>query len=84
MHDEHEPSSATEIVAWLRHHCHDLVQMEDALVEWFELGPPVRGPYLYRWARRVDLREDEERLIAAGQLPEVGIRLVGRRRPARA
>ena len=76
----HDVGTPAEIVAWLRHHCHDLATIEDALVEDFELGPPARGPYLYRWARRLDLRETEEGLIASGRLPPVGVRLVGRRR----
>jgi SAM-dependent methyltransferase len=78
--DDHEPGTPAEIVAWLRHHCHDLATLEDALVESFELGPAARGPYLYRWARRLDMRGTEEQLIAAGRLPAVGVRLVGRRR----
>jgi SAM-dependent methyltransferase len=78
--DDHEPGTPAEIVAWLCHHCHDLATLEDALGAVFELGPPARGPYLYRWARRLDLRASEEQLIAAGRLPAVGVRLVGRRR----
>ena len=78
--DDHEPGTPGEIVAWLRHHCHDLATIEDALVEEFALGAPVRGPYLYRWALRLDLRGREEQLIAGGRLPAVGVRLVGKRR----
>jgi SAM-dependent methyltransferase len=79
--DDHEPGTPAEIVAWLRHHCHDLATLEDALGDVFELGPPARGPYLYRWARRLDLRVTEEELIASGALPAVGVRIVGTRRP---
>jgi SAM-dependent methyltransferase len=81
---DHEPGSPGEVVAWLRHHCHDLGMMRSALDECFELGPPVAGPYLYRWALRLELREEEERLIAAGELPAVGVRMVAIRRPGRA
>ena len=80
----HEPLSPEAAVAWLRHHCHALDVIEDALVEGFELGPLVRGPYLYRWDLGPALRAPEEELIAAGGLPAVGVRIVGRRRTARA
>lgn len=83
-HEEHEDATPAELVAWLRHHCHELTQIEDALVEWFALGPPARGPYLYRWELGAELRRTEEELIAAGRLPALGVRLVGTRRPARA
>ena len=78
--NDHAPRTPEEIVAFLRHHIHDLVQLEDALVEWFELGPPVRGPYLYRWELGPEWRAPEAELIAAGKLPAVGVRIVGRRR----
>ena len=81
---EHEDATAAEIVARMRHHLHDLHAMQGALEEWFELGSPVRAPYLYRWELGPELRADEERLIAAGGLPAVGVRLVGTRRPGRA
>jgi SAM-dependent methyltransferase len=76
-HDELEPA---EVIAQLRHHCHGLIFLQDALEEWFELGPVQRGPYLYRWALAPELRNEEERLIAAGELPETGVRIVGTRR----
>lgn len=77
----HEPLAPEAAVAWLRHHCHALGLMEDALVEGFELGALVRGPYLYRWDLGPELRVPEEELIAAGRLPAVGVRIVGTRRP---
>jgi SAM-dependent methyltransferase len=77
----HEPLTPEAAVAWLRHHCHALDVMEDALAEGFELGPLVRGPYLYRWELGPELRASEEELIAAGALPAVGVRVVGTRRP---
>jgi len=80
----HEPLSPEAAVAWLRHHCHSLDVMEDALVEGFELGPLVRGPYLYRWELGPELRASEEQEIAAGALPAVGVRVVGTRRPGQA
>jgi SAM-dependent methyltransferase len=81
---DHDTGTPAEIVAWLRHHCHDVRTLRAALDEFFDFSPPVRGPYLHRWARRLDLRSDEERLIAAGELPAVGVRIVGTRRPDRA
>ena len=79
----HEPLAPDAAVAWLRHHCHALDIMEDALVEGFELGPIVRGSYLYRWELGPELRAAEEELIATGGLPAVGVRIVGTRRPGR-
>jgi SAM-dependent methyltransferase len=72
--------TAAEIVAELRHHCHTLAELQPPLGEWFELAPPARVPYLYRWARAPALRGEEEALIAAGELPVTGARIVGVRR----
>jgi SAM-dependent methyltransferase len=81
QHDDHEAPVPGAVVAFLRHHCHHLDTMEDALVNWFELGPLDRGPYLYRWELGPEFRRPEEELIAAGRLPAVGVRVVGTRRP---
>jgi SAM-dependent methyltransferase len=78
-HDDVDMTAA-EIVDHLRHHCHTLAELQPALGEWFELAPPARVPYLYRWARALALRGEEEALIAAGQLPVTGARIVGVRR----
>jgi len=80
-HGEHVPGTPEEIVAFMRHHIHDLATLQDALGEWFDLGPPVRGSYLYRWELPAELRGTEEELIAAGRLPAIGVRIVGTRRP---
>ena len=77
----HEISTPDEIVAFLRHHIHDLDKLCGALEPRFELGPPARGPYLYRWDLPPELRGAEEELIAAGELPALGVRIVGTRRP---
>lgn len=69
-----------EIVARLRAHCHMLTTLQAALDQGFELTPPVRGPYLYRWELDPSLRETELALIARGELPATGARLVGIRR----
>jgi SAM-dependent methyltransferase len=69
-----------DLVGDLREHLHALGRVRAALEAWFELGEPVRGPYLYRWELPPGLRETEEDLIAAGRLPATGARLVGRSR----
>jgi SAM-dependent methyltransferase len=71
-----------EMVAGVREHMHPLSRLREALEPWFALGEPVRGPYLYRWKMPADVREAEEALIAAGDLPATGARLVGIRRPS--
>jgi SAM-dependent methyltransferase len=75
-----EDRTPADVIAFLRHHCHTLGTMCAALEPWFELGPPVRGPYLYRWNLPPALRATEEDDIAAGRLPAIGTRLVGTRR----
>lgn len=77
----HVPGTPEEIVAFLRHHIHDLATLTDTLGEWFELGPTVRGPYLYRWELPPGLRSTEEADIATGRLPAVGVRILATRRP---
>ena len=77
--DEHG-SSPAEIVAHLRGHCHMLADLQGTLSEWFELGEPERGPYLYRWELPPELRAAEVELIGAGRLPATGARIVGTRR----
>jgi hypothetical protein len=51
----------------------------EELAPWFAAGTPVPGPYMYRWHLDWALRPVEERLIAAGELPAIGVRLVARR-----
>jgi 2-polyprenyl-3-methyl-5-hydroxy-6-metoxy-1,4-benzoquinol methylase len=71
---------AAEILAELRHHLHPVATLQRELEPYFELGQRVRGAYLYRWSLPPGLRRVEERLIALGQLPATGARLVGTRR----
>jgi SAM-dependent methyltransferase len=79
--DDHTPES---ILEGMRNHVHTLDAVRAALAPHFDLGEPVRGPYLHRWHLPPGLRESEERLIGAGRLPAVGARMVGvsTRRPA--
>jgi SAM-dependent methyltransferase len=74
------PAEPAEVLATMREHLHSLARLRAALDPWFALGEPVRGPYLHRWNLPPGLREPEERLIASGELPAVGARLVGVRR----
>ena len=78
---DHGPTTPGEVVDRLRHHIHNLPTMRETLDEWFELGAPTRGPYLYRWELGPELRAPEEEGIAAGRLPAVGVRIVATRRP---
>jgi SAM-dependent methyltransferase len=71
-----------ELIAGLRDHLHPVARLREALAAHFELGEPVRGPYLYRWNMPRDVREAELQAIAAGELPATGARLVGIRRRA--
>ena len=63
-----------------RAHLHPLDAIVAALAAWFDLGAAVRGPWLYRWDLGDAFRDEEERLISAGQLPAVGARFVAVRR----
>jgi hypothetical protein len=74
------PASPEEIVSHHRAHCHLLTSLVGTLDEWFDLTPPVRGPYLYRWDLGPEFRAAELDLIARGALPAAGARLVGIRR----
>jgi SAM-dependent methyltransferase len=64
----------------LRAHMHPVEKIRAALEPSFAVGEPVRGPYLYRWDLDPALRAVEERLVARGELPATGARLIGIRR----
>jgi SAM-dependent methyltransferase len=74
------PHDEAEMVEGLREHIHPLSLVVSELRSWFDIGPVERGSYLHRWELAEDLRVTEEQLIAAGQLPATGARLVGRRK----
>jgi SAM-dependent methyltransferase len=81
---DRNPSHDGDPAAIVRHHrdhLHPVARIVAELSTAFELGPPERGPYLYRWGLGPELRAEEERSIAAGELPETGVRLVGSRKP---
>lgn len=73
------PPDAAEMVRNMRGHIHPLSLVVEELGRWFQLEPVRRGSYLHRWDLAEDLRATEERLIAAGELPAIGARIVGRR-----
>jgi hypothetical protein len=77
---EAQPTTAQELVDEHREHLHPLERIVAALAPHFELGPPVRGPWLHRWALGESFRAVEADAIARGALPATGARLVGRRR----
>jgi len=77
---ETQPQTAEELVADHRGHLHSLEQIREALEPCFELGSPLRGPWLHRWNLGDSLRAVEEEAIARGDLRAVGARLVGHRR----
>jgi SAM-dependent methyltransferase len=68
--------SPAELVAELRDELNPLSRIIAALGPQFDLGPPCRVSYLYRWDLDDSLRALEERLIDEGELPAVGVRLV--------
>jgi SAM-dependent methyltransferase len=77
---EPQEKTAEELVEEHREHLHPLDRILVALEPDFELGQPVRGPWLHRWNLGESLRVVEEEAIARGELHAVGARLVGRRR----
>ena len=84
--DRHDHAPA-EMVHDVRAHLHPVPMIAAALEPWFAVGPPVRGPYLYRWEIDPALRGEEEELIAAGTIPATGARFIairGSRAPAAA
>jgi len=72
--------SPQQLVDEHRAHLHPLDAIVEALTAWFDLGTAVRRPWLYRWDLGDAFRDEEERLISAGQLPAVGARIVAVRR----
>lgn len=76
-----DQDDAQSLVTFMREHIHPLGLVREALLAHFTLGEPVPGPYLHRWNLDPGLRDAEEHLIARGELPATGARLVGTRRP---
>ena len=78
-HSDHAHDAADH-VAEMREHLHPVAHIREELDVWFDVGEAVPGAYLYRWYIDPALREEEERLIAAGELPAVGRRFIATRR----
>jgi SAM-dependent methyltransferase len=78
-HQDHGHDAADH-VAEMREHLHPVAHVRAELSVWFDLAEPVPGAYLYRWYIDPSLRDEEERLIAAGELPAVGARFIATRR----
>lgn len=74
------PNDPADMVEEMREHIHPVRRIYELLERWFDLGPLQRGPYLHRWHLDLALLPAEQELIAAGELPEVGVRFSGRRR----
>jgi SAM-dependent methyltransferase len=77
---EDEHTHAATLVSDLRGHLHSVARLRGELAPWFAVGEVVPGPYLHRWGLAPELRVPEEQLIAAGELPATGARLVAMRR----
>jgi SAM-dependent methyltransferase len=75
-----EERDPVQLLEHLRDHIPPLKRIHAALRPYFDLGEPVRGPYLHRWELRASLREAEVDLIAEGRLPAVGCRQIATRR----
>jgi SAM-dependent methyltransferase len=78
-----ESESPAELIETMRAKVHAIDLLLDALAPWYDVGEPVRGTYLYRWRLDESLRPLEEQLVAAGELPRTGVRIVARRRRRR-
>ena len=77
---ESKETTAEEMVEHLRAELHPIETIAAVLERHFDVGPPLRGAYLYRWNLNESLRPVEEALIAQGSLPAVGARLLAHRR----
>jgi SAM-dependent methyltransferase len=75
-----EDETPRELIETMRSKVHSLERIAGALSVSFELGVPLRGTYLYRWRLDESFRPAEEQLVAAGELPRTGVRIIARRR----
>ncbi len=76
---DEDPETAEELGPKMQARVHSIELIVRVLSRWFELGPPKRGTYLYRWRLDESLRPVEEELVARGELPLTGVRFVARR-----
>jgi SAM-dependent methyltransferase len=78
---EQESETAAEVVANMRAKLHSIDRLVGALRGDYDVDERRRGTYLYRWKLDESLRPAEEELVAAGELPPTGVRIIARRRP---
>jgi SAM-dependent methyltransferase len=78
-----ETETPAELIETMRAKVHPIDLLVDALAPWYDVGEPLRGTYLYRWKLDESLRPVEEQLVASGELPPTGVRIVARRRGRR-
>ena len=64
----------------MRAKVHSIHLLVDVLARHYDVGEAQRGTYLYRWKLDESLRPVEEQLLAAGELPPTGVRIIARRR----
>jgi SAM-dependent methyltransferase len=74
-----DPETPAELGPNMRAELHSIELLVNVLSRWFEIGEPQRGTYLYRWHLDESLRPVEEELVARGDLPLTGVRIVARR-----
>ncbi|MBE2318148.1 class I SAM-dependent methyltransferase [Solirubrobacter sp. CPCC 204708] len=67
-------------VAHMRDHIASVPRLREALAVHFDVSEPVPGAYLYRHKLGLEHRAEEERLIAAGEIPATGSRFIAIRR----
>jgi SAM-dependent methyltransferase len=77
---EEEAERPAELVTTMRAKVHAIDLLTHLLTRDFEVGEPQRGLYLYRWKLDESVRPLEEALVAAGELPPTGVRIIARRR----
>jgi SAM-dependent methyltransferase len=78
-HSGHDKRPADH-VAEMREHLHSATHLREQLAPWFDVHEAVPCAYMYRWHVAPALRDEEEALIAAGELPAVGARFIAVRR----
>ena len=75
-----DTETPAELIETMRSRVHSVERLAGALAPYYDVGEPLRGTYLYRWHLDESLRPEEEALVAAGELPPVGVRIIARRR----
>jgi SAM-dependent methyltransferase len=75
-----DAETPAELIEKMREKVHPIDLVVEALTKWYDVREPVRGTYLYRWKLDESMRPAEEQLVAVGELPRTGIRIVARRR----